>query len=149
MSLCKSCTTISPKRKQYLSSKAYLMDRLGGICARCSKTERLQFDCIEPRGKEHHGKSLYDRMRFYMQEFRRGNLQLLCTPCHQLKSKGDKADMSFKRTAELLAERESESREFQAHIEQWTKPKVPAKPQPTYESWADQCARIRRQLGLP
>jgi hypothetical protein len=83
--------------------KVWLMAELGDRCKRCSATNNLEFDCIVPNGKAHHGKSLCDRIRFYVAEFHRNNLQLLCAECHSLKSVEDKFNMehAFKRNMEL------------------------------------------------
>lgn len=64
-----------------------LFFRLGGACRNCGSTRHLEFDCIEPKGDRHHRLSACDRVSFYYQQFRSGNLQLLCKyVCHKAKS---------------------------------------------------------------
>lgn len=124
------------------------MDRLNNCCAWCSSRDNLQFDCRMPKGREHHGKSLYDRMRFYFREFHSGNLQLLCKKCHQQKSTQDKADIQFAATAELIAAAEREALPFRQDI--WPNTDHKPKPQPVAppETWEEKCARFRSKLGL-
>jgi len=65
------------------------MALLGGRCAHCGNTIGLHFDCIKPRGADHHGIGSLKRIQFYEQEAARGNIQLLCAYCHQRKTADD------------------------------------------------------------
>lgn len=62
---------------------------LGAKCNKCGKTERLELDCILPRGHRHHAAGIASRASFYRREMRSGNLQLLCTQCHTAKTAQD------------------------------------------------------------
>jgi 5-methylcytosine-specific restriction endonuclease McrA len=64
--------------------------QLGGKCVLCSNTINLEFDCRRPRGHGHHLLGSLDRIRFYELEAATGNLQLLCSTCHQKKTKADR-----------------------------------------------------------
>lgn len=55
---------------------------LGNKCALCGTTRRLEFDCIIPQGDAHHKFDTSARMSFYRQQFREGNLRLLCQRCN-------------------------------------------------------------------
>lgn len=53
---------------------------LGNKCSVCGSKEKLQLDCKEPQGNEHHRKMAWDcRMRFYWKQFYIGNLDLKCS----------------------------------------------------------------------
>ena len=65
-----------------------LLAALGGKCAACGTKENLTFDCIAPRGDHHHRLSSAARVRFYWNEARRGNVQVLCFNCNVRKSDG-------------------------------------------------------------
>lgn len=58
---------------------------LGGKCALCGSKESLTFDCRVPAGGAHHKLSTDQRMCFYRQQFRFGNLQILCHACNSKK----------------------------------------------------------------
>jgi len=58
---------------------------LGKKCRVCGETNDLEFDCIEPVGSFHHGKSTDYRATFYWNQFRKGNLQLLCAKTNAVK----------------------------------------------------------------
>lgn len=57
----------------------------GSKCAACGSVESLEFDCINPKGNDHHRKSAPERICFYRRQAREGNLQLLCSACNALK----------------------------------------------------------------
>lgn len=65
-----------------------LRAELGNICnwINCTKTEKLQFDCIQAMGHKHHRCSQSERATFYRRQHALGNLQLLCPKHHSLKS---------------------------------------------------------------
>lgn len=58
---------------------------LGGKCSACGETEKLEFDCRQPKGHRHHTLEYSSRVSFYLAEHRRGNLQLLCKDCNAIK----------------------------------------------------------------
>ena len=59
---------------------------LGECCAHCGATENLEFDCIVPKGNDHHRYDTSHRMCFYWREHKLGNLQILCAKCNNKKS---------------------------------------------------------------
>lgn len=59
---------------------------LGNKCAHCGATEELEFDCISPKGDEHHKMEQSARVSFYRVQYALGNLQLLCEKCHKKKT---------------------------------------------------------------
>jgi 5-methylcytosine-specific restriction endonuclease McrA len=65
--------------------KARMKQILGGRCVRCGTTENLTFDCIQPKGDAHHRLGSVNRVAFYKEEMRRGNLQILCALCNSKK----------------------------------------------------------------
>lgn len=72
-------------------ARARLVRLLGGKCARCGVTHPLQFDCIMPCGDAHHKVGFAQRISFYRRQQAAGNLQLLCTDCHIVKTAEDLA----------------------------------------------------------
>jgi hypothetical protein len=68
-------------------ARARLIESLGAVCAWCKSPEQIECDCIQPRGHGHHKAGSINRVVFYRQEARTGNLQLLCGPCHRVKSR--------------------------------------------------------------
>jgi len=116
------------KRSKYLQQRLELIADLGDRCARCSRTDSLEFDCIFPAGNKHHGQSLYDRMRFYVRQHMLQNLQLLCTHCHELKSANDKRDWMARRMREVVHDTESGLR-----------PVLDRGPEPSVSDWAAWC----------
>lgn len=80
--------------------RVWIIQQLGGHCARCGETRHLQFDLKASDGGFHHGLSWPQRQLYYMTEFGRGNLQLLCPRCHTAKTL---ADIKARRAAKLTA----------------------------------------------
>lgn len=78
-------------QKQWARNQRFqLQFKLGGVCAVCGTDKDLDFDCIEPRGDEHHKMDTSHRMSFYRRQHREGNLQLLCRhKCHKKKNVAD------------------------------------------------------------
>ena len=74
---------------------------LGNECECCGCTEDLQFDCITPCGRKHHGYGWAQRMSFYRRQMRAGNLQLLCGRCNAVK--GDRKISLVNLLAEVQA----------------------------------------------
>jgi hypothetical protein len=72
---------------------------LGFCCKKCghegNKKNPLTFDCIEPRGDEHHKYDTSHRMCFYWREHRAGNVQILCSICNSKKAAIDDAICPF------------------------------------------------------
>lgn len=63
-----------------------LLSELGNQCNQCGTTEKLTFDCKEARGDSHHKMDTSHRMSFYRSEHLKGNLQILCSKCNEIKS---------------------------------------------------------------
>lgn len=68
------------------SVKAQLRSKLGSVCKLCGSDTNIEFDCIEPQGDKHHKLGTVGRASFYSRQLALGNLQLLCSCCHQRKS---------------------------------------------------------------
>ena len=88
-------SNIAPVRSRTRYSRElrqHLQNSLGNQCAACTSRERLEFDCIVSQGPDHHRLSWRGRLKFYERELSRGNLQLLCKPCHIAKTLRDIAD---------------------------------------------------------
>lgn len=66
-------------------ARARLLLAFGGKCVACGSTEELQFDCIRPMGSKHHAYDTSQRISFYRDQARRGNLQILCRLCNAIK----------------------------------------------------------------
>jgi 5-methylcytosine-specific restriction endonuclease McrA len=77
-------------RRQMLwarQARADLREAMGGVCCHCGSGENLEFDCIVPTGDYHHKLGVKSRVSFYRQQWLCGNLQLLCRPCHEIKTR--------------------------------------------------------------
>lgn len=74
----------STKRRQ-----AALRDDLGAACAYCGSQQALHFDCVIPAGHEHHARGSKFRALFYALQRAVDNVQLLCTPCEEIKRQQD------------------------------------------------------------
>ena len=61
------------------------MQELGGRCCDCGSTEKLEFDCIVPRGHKHHRIEMSHRMSFYNEQHRQKNLAIRCQVCNAIK----------------------------------------------------------------
>lgn len=70
-------------------ARAALITQLGGKCRRCGAVEPLELDCIQPMGHEHHACGFVGRTTFYRLQAKHGNLQLLCSDCHTVKTAAD------------------------------------------------------------
>lgn len=74
------------KRYHRLKNEAFKF--LGGKCVKCGKTEKLQFDHIDPKEKNiEMGKFLTFPLKKFWEEVKK--CQLLCDECHQLKTIND------------------------------------------------------------
>ena|SRR5438552_1668934 len=80
---------VMKKLRQLLSNK----------CRKCGAENNLEFDCIVPRGHQHHMLAIPSRATFYRREMEAGNLQLLCEKCHNKKSAADLAKSASTITA--------------------------------------------------
>lgn len=117
------------KKSKCAEQKMHLIEDLGAHCNWCSRTDDLEFDCIAPRGREHHGKSQCDRMRFYVREFIAGNLQLLCRTCHNRKSIFDTKKALSEQPLEIIRD-----------IESGQRPVLDRGPEPSASDWSAWCA---------
>ncbi|MGD0460803.1 MAG: hypothetical protein ABSC21_24050 [Terriglobia bacterium] len=66
--------------------RARLVSILGSRCACCGSGTALELDCIRPPGRQHARLEASARVTFYRQQFRNGNLQLLCKTCNVTKA---------------------------------------------------------------
>jgi 5-methylcytosine-specific restriction endonuclease McrA len=69
--------------------RQFVIVTLGGCCSKCPVTHSLHCDLIESDGGAHHSLSHSERQMFYLSQMLAGNLQLLCTRCHTLKTLRD------------------------------------------------------------
>jgi len=84
-----------------LSSKSRLAARekrrriftiLGAHCRGCGSEQNLTLDCIRAVPQKKHGQGFIARQWFYWQQFRLGNIQVLCNACQSLKSNRSQED---------------------------------------------------------
>lgn len=66
-------------------SYGQLIALLGQMCACCGNVKDLELDCIKPQGDRHHKIEWSWRVSFYRKQYRRHNLQCLCTKCNSRK----------------------------------------------------------------
>lgn len=71
------------------TARLNLLLKLGMVCNKCGKEDDLEFDCIDPQGNLHHTFDTSQRMSFYRQQDRQGNIQVLCHDCNVAKSFAD------------------------------------------------------------
>lgn len=69
----------------------------------CGHPGPVQLDCIEARGHWHHVTGSYQRIKFYEQQARRGNLQALCVHCHNEKSRRESRERKYQRMHDVNA----------------------------------------------
>ena len=60
-----------------------LKKAMGGRCERCGETEKLEFHDKLGRGSKHHALGSAARIRWYREEWNKGNIELLCEMCHR------------------------------------------------------------------
>lgn len=65
-----------------------LLAALGPRCVVCGATEDLTFDCVIPRGPEHHKLCWCERLKFYLDQARSANVAVLCRRCNGRKGGG-------------------------------------------------------------
>jgi len=68
---------------------------LGEECKWCGAKTGLEFDCIKPRGDEHHKFDTSARMCFYRKQLLQFNLQILCESCHCKKTSQEQRSSYF------------------------------------------------------
>lgn len=75
---------------RYHRRRAEIVQRLGGKCVKCGSIELLEIDHVDPKSKVHDfGKRLAGLSAAKLEEEVK-KAQLLCDPCHNLKSMGEK-----------------------------------------------------------
>jgi hypothetical protein len=125
------------KRETAARQRAWLLAELGERCAKCSRQDDLQFDCIFPMGPTHHGLSSYDRVMFYVQQFHNKNLQLLCGSCNVRKSEEDK--VKLREAAKCVEEISTDHR---------VRPVTRRGPEPSVSDWTAWCRWHRGEPPL-
>lgn len=66
-----------------------LIRALGGKCAVCGSTEKLELDHKAPRDWTPSTRSKTQRLRAYQAEAKKGNVQVLCAQHHGAKTRDD------------------------------------------------------------
>ena len=71
-----------------------LQEALGGQCAACGSTERLEFDHIRPSSRtwKVRDAGFFRSAQLYAKDAEHGLLQLLCRDCHQDKRRIERYD---------------------------------------------------------
>ena len=77
---------MTDKSIQAHARRAWLINRLGGLCVSCGKKDDLQFDHVHNDGFLDRTLGFCDRMRRYLTLHRLGRLQLLCGSCNRKKA---------------------------------------------------------------
>lgn len=115
--------TIKPRTKYSREIRDRLRRELGGKCERCPRTDHLQFDCRVSQGPAHHALNWRQRLNFYRDQHKRGNLQLLCPACHVDKTL---ADIAARQLAELHGQCPHCQRTIRLRdlLKRWTPPPV-------------------------
>lgn len=79
--------------EKYHEFMSEMISRLGGVCVNCGSDNQLQFDHVDWRGKDFNvaqNWAMKDRVAF---EAELGKCQLLCSSCHDEKTRVDKSEM--------------------------------------------------------
>lgn len=79
------------QRKRYAERKRLAIDILGGECVRCGLTEQLQFDHIDPKLKSFTITTRLTGAAWYVIMEELALCQLLCYPCHKIKTREDRS----------------------------------------------------------
>lgn len=74
------------KPENYLKIRKHFIKLLGGECAFCHTKEDLQFDHISPCKTWMSKMSRSKREWHWFDEYTKGNLQLLCKSCNNIKN---------------------------------------------------------------
>ncbi len=80
-------TTPTPHTRFYRVTRDRLIKDLGGRCAYCGSTQRLEFDHIRGRRWSVRDTSSHTRIRRYAREVAWHQIQLLCKSCNSAKGK--------------------------------------------------------------
>ncbi len=70
------------------SRRAAAIERLGGVCAKCGSTDKLQFDHIDPASKHARIAKMWTASKAKF-EAELAKCQLLCEKCHREKTFSD------------------------------------------------------------
>lgn len=79
------------RQREWASRKRLeLIDLLGGKCLSCGSKEKLEFDHVNNSLRDWEAAKLdqSSRMSKYWQDYKNGNIQLLCEMCNRTKPKG-------------------------------------------------------------
>ena len=60
-----------------------LIEAMGGQCRDCLRRDFLEMHFTGGSGREHHRMNSTSRQLWYFEQFRKGQLVLLCTACHR------------------------------------------------------------------
>jgi 5-methylcytosine-specific restriction endonuclease McrA len=72
------------RRRRYRLRRRLLIQGLGGCCARCGSTKRLELHhFVAPRNWTPNRLDQLTRLRVYEQDAEDGLLMVLCTRCHR------------------------------------------------------------------
>lgn len=89
--------------KRYKRRKAAAIEQLGGKCVKCSSTEELHFDHIDPETKLFTIAKELDSVSEKRLQEELAKCQLLCPPCHEEKTLQDLGQQSAKKTHGTLS----------------------------------------------
>lgn len=113
---------MSKRQKEWArNARLRLVIALGGRCVACGATEKLELDCIIPRGHSHHGMASDQRVTFYRRQASVGNLQVLCTRCNAMKGDDSMSDFLARLTTLLESDKNSNSIRSGEYCEQQRK----------------------------
>ncbi len=74
------------KPENYIKIRKHFIKLLGGKCAYCQTKENLEFDHIIPCLSDMSKMSRSKREWHWFDEYSKGNLQLLCASCNNIKN---------------------------------------------------------------
>jgi 5-methylcytosine-specific restriction endonuclease McrA len=75
------------RREQYRALRNDLIKEMGGVCEICGSDYKLEFDHKNWREWKLEKVNYLKRIRIYWEEYRRGELRLLCKECNQFRWK--------------------------------------------------------------
>ena len=73
--------------RRYWRRRKWLIEQLGGKCAECGMTKRLEIDHLQPRERKVEKVNSVTRAKRYIEEYRRGLVQLPCRKCNRAKGR--------------------------------------------------------------